>query len=282
MQREHRQDPHAAVSEPGADLKRRHFLQLAAGSAFLYAFHVPTASANADPDLSTYAPNAFIRLDDTGSVRLIIPQVEMGQGIYTALSMILAEELDADWARVEVEHAPPDLKLYANPMLFVQATGNSNSIRAFWKPLRQAGAGARACLIEAAALTWRVPPTECSTGHGKVTHDPSGRVLEYRALVARAATLVPPQPLALKDPAKFRLIGQSLKRLDTPAKVNGSAKYGIDALPTGVKFAALAQSPVLGGTVGHADEKRTPLVRPSPRPPGARSPAMPSWQPRIG
>src|SRR5262249_44527797 len=145
---------------------RRQFFGLAAGSAFVCSFHFPANAASDGAASVTFAPNAFIRIDRQGVTTLIIPQVEMGQGTYTSLSMILAEELDADWSRVRVEHAPPNEKLYANPMLSIQATGNSNSIRAFWKPLRQAGAATRACLIEAAARDWKVPAQECRTQDG--------------------------------------------------------------------------------------------------------------------
>ena len=129
----------------------------------------------------------------------------MGQGTYTSISMILAEELDADWSRVRVEHAPADEKLYANPDLTIQATGNSNSIRAFWKPLRQAGAATRACFVEAAARSWRVSAAECRTENGKVIHDQTGRTLDYGALVGRAAAVTPPKDPPLKDPSAFRL-----------------------------------------------------------------------------
>src|ERR1700754_1760325 len=133
------------MSESAADLNRRQFFGLTAGAVFTYGFHLQSSAAATARD-TQFAPNAFIRIDHHGAVTLIIPQVEMGQGVYTSLSMIVAEELDADWNRVHVEHAPPDAKLYYNPMLGVQATGNSNSVRAFWKPLRMAGAVTRACL----------------------------------------------------------------------------------------------------------------------------------------
>jgi isoquinoline 1-oxidoreductase subunit beta len=237
-----------------SEVSRREFFGMTAGAAFLYGFHVPAGSANDAPKAGPFAPNAFIRIDGKGVVTLIIPQVEMGQGVYTSLSQIVAEELDADWSRVRVEHAPPNEKLYFNPMLGVQATGNSNSIRAFWKPLRQAGATTRACLIEAAARAWQVPAAECRTQEGKVIHDASKRKLGYGALAAGAAAITPPQDVALKDPAKFRLIGHKVKRLDTPEKTNGRAKYGIDARPPGVKIATLIKSPVLGGKVVRVDD----------------------------
>jgi len=221
---------------------------------------VRTARAESAP----FAPNAFVRIDGAGEVTLIMPQVEMGQGVYTAISMILAEELDADWAKVKVDHAPPDEAHYANPALGVQATGNSNSIRAFWKPLRKAGAGARACLVQAAATAWNVPPAECRTASGVVIHDGNGRRADYGSLVQRAAAITPPADPPLKDPSQFHLIGRPLKRLDTPDKTNGAAKYGIDAMPPGVKFATLAQSPVLGGKVAQVDDtqaRQIPGVR---------------------
>jgi isoquinoline 1-oxidoreductase beta subunit len=238
------------------EVSRREFFGMTAGAVFLYGFHVPAGSASEAPQRAPFTPNAFIRIDDKGVVTLIIPQVEMGQGVYTSLSQIVAEELDADWQRVRVEHAPPNEKLYFNPMLGVQATGNSNSIRGFWKPLRQAGATTRACLIEAAAQQWKVPASECRTQEGKVIHDRSKRMLDYGALAAAAAAVTPPQNVPLKDPAKFRLIGQPVKRLDTPEKTNGKAKYGIDARPPGVKIATLIKSPVLGGKVAHVDDAR--------------------------
>jgi isoquinoline 1-oxidoreductase beta subunit len=188
----------------------------------------------------------------------------MGQGVYTSIAMILAEELDADFAQVALEHAPPDDKLYGNPVFGLQATGNSNSIRAFWTPLRQAGATTRAMLIQAAAQQWRVEPASCHATNSQVIHTSSGRSLSFGQLAARAATLVPPTEVALKDPKDFVLIGKPLKRLDTPDKVNGKAVYGIDVMLPGMKFATIAASPVFGGKVGHVDDsaaKSIPGVR---------------------
>ena len=238
---------------------RREFLQTGAlaGSALLLGFHLPVASAlarNNSPANNTFAPNAFIRIDQQGMVTLIMPQVEMGQGIYTGVAMILAEELDADWEKVRVEHAPPNERLYANPIFQIQATGGSTSVRAFWKPLRAAGASARAMLVEAASKRWSVGADSCHAANSTVTHPPSGRSLPYAALVAEASRLTPPNPPPLKNPGDFTLVGKPLKRLDTPDKVNGKAVYGIDAMPAGVKFATLAICPVFGGKVGHVDD----------------------------
>ena len=236
---------------------------LKGAGALLIGFCAPITRMSA-AESAPFAPNAFVRIDAAGDVTLIMPQVEMGQGVYTSISMILAEELDADWARVRVDHAPPDEAHYANPMLGMQATGNSNSVRAFWTPLRKAGAAARACLVAAAAAGWGVAPAECRTEAGAVIHDASGRRAAYGDLAQRAAAITPPKDPPLKDPSQFRLIGRPLKRLDTPDKTNGSAKYGIDAMPPGLKFATLAQSPVLGGKVAHVDDtqaKQVPGVR---------------------
>ena len=248
------------VEEASSKVSRRGLLGMAAGGAFLLGFHLPIGARSQAAEGGTFAPNAFIKIDRQGDVTLIMPQVEMGQGTYTSISMILAEELDADWSRVRVEHAPPDEKHYANPMLGIQATGNSNSIRAWWKPLRLAGAGARACLVQAAALGWRVPAGECRTEASEVIHDRTGRKAPYGALVGAAAALKPPAAPVLKDPKDFRLIGRPLKRLDTPDKTNGKAQYGIDAMPPGVKFATIAASPVLGGKVVRVDDARAKAI----------------------
>jgi isoquinoline 1-oxidoreductase beta subunit len=178
--------------------------------------------------------------------------------------MILAEELDASWEQVRVEHAPPNDKLYANPVFHLQATGGSTSVRAFWSPLRKAGADARAMLVEAAARRWKVVPDTCHTANSTVTHQPSGRTLAYASLVDDASHLAPPANVILKNPSEFKLIGKPLKRLDTPGKVNGKVVYGIDAMPPGLKFAAVAICPVFGGKVGHVVDtkaKQIPGVR---------------------
>ena len=237
-------------------ISRRSFLHASAasGAALLVGFHIPRAGA-AEPD-AAFTPNAFIRIDRSGDVTLIMPQVEMGQGVYTSLAMILGEELDVDWRQVRVEAAPPNDALYQNPVFGLQATGNSNSIRAFWTPLRKAGASARAMLVGAAARRWKVGADTCRTENSEVIHASTGRKLAYAALAVEASSAVPTKDPPLKSRAEFRFIGKSLPRLDTPDKVNGKAQYGIDALPAGVKFATLAACPVFGGKVGKVDDQR--------------------------
>ena len=240
-------------------VSRRGVLKVGLAGGFLLAFHLPVRAVNEPEQLpdgteGKFAPNAFIRIDHAGKTTLVMPQVEMGQGVYTALAMILAEELDADFTQVALEHAPPSDKLYGNPIFGIQVTGNSNSIRAFWKPLRIAGAAARAMLVQAAAQQWQVDPASCSAANSKVTHAASGRSLGYGELADAASQLpVPPNP-PLKDPKDFTLIGKPLKRFDTPGKTDGKVIYGIDAMLPGMKFATLAAESVFGGKVGHVDD----------------------------
>jgi isoquinoline 1-oxidoreductase subunit beta len=250
-------------------VSRRALLTGGLASGFLLGFHLPVRAVNEpvqapDDTAGKFAPNAFIRIDDAGTTTLVMPQVEMGQGVYTSISMILAEELDADFSRVALEHAPPSDKLYGNPMFGIQATGNSNSIRAWWPHLRTAGAGARAMLVQAAAQQWQVDPAGCTTANSEVIHKDSGRKLSYGALALAASSEMPPKDVPLKDPKDFVLIGKPLKRLDTPDKVNGKAVYGIDAMLPNMKFATLKSCPVFGGKVAKVDDsaaKKIPGVQ---------------------
>jgi len=248
---------------------RRTVLQSGLAGGLALAFQWPLGAAVNEPGQPAgpdgqFAPNAFIRIDNTGKTTLVMPQVEMGQGIYTAIAMILAEELDADFAQVVLEHSPPSDKLYANPTFGVQVTGNSNSIRAFWDKLREAGAAARAMLIAAAAAQWQVDEASCGASNGKVTHAASNRSLTYGELAEAAGKLPMPDQPKLKDPKDFTLIGKPLKRFDTPNKSDGKTIYGIDAMVLDMKFATLAHCPVLGGKVKHVDDdaaKKIPGVR---------------------
>jgi isoquinoline 1-oxidoreductase beta subunit len=250
------------ITEKMSDtVSRRTLLTGGLAGGFLLAFHLPVRALTPNepvqpPDATDgkFAPNAFIRIDAAGQTTLVMPQVEMGQGVYTSIAMILAEELDADFAKVTLEHAPPSDKLYGNPMFGIQATGNSNSIRAWWTQLRNAGASTRAMLVQAAAQQWQVEPASCTTSKGEVIHKDSGRKLAYGELAASAGSQTPPKDVALKDPKDFVYIGQPLKRLDTPDKANGKAVYGIDAILPDMKFATVAACPVFGGKVGKVDD----------------------------
>ena len=244
-----------------ANLSRRVLLQNGLAGGLVLAFPWPLRAAPVNepeqaPDNPTgqFAPNAFIRIDNAGKTTLVIPQAEMGQGVYTAIAMILAEELDADYAQVVIKHSPASDKLYANPLFGIQVTGNSNSIRSFWDKLRGAGAAARAMLVTAAASQWQVDPESCGASNGKVTHAASNRTLTYGELADAAAKLPVPDKPKLKDPKDFTLIGKPLKRNDTPDKSDGKTIYGIDAMVPDMKFATLAQCPVLGGKVKNVDD----------------------------
>src|SRR5580692_3129087 len=156
-------------------ISRRRVITTGFAGGLVLALHWPVRAANEpeqtpDNTAGQFAPDAFIRIDHSGKTTLVMPQVEMGQGVYTSIAMILAEELDADFGQVVLEHAPPSDKLYGNPIFGIQVTGNSNSIRAFWMPLRKAGASARAMLVDAAAQGWKVDPSTCTAANGEVVH----------------------------------------------------------------------------------------------------------------
>jgi isoquinoline 1-oxidoreductase subunit beta len=245
-----------------ADLSRRNFLinSAVAGSGLVLSLSLPFGQGKAG-GTDSFAPNAFIRIGTDGEIVLTMPYVEMGQGTYTSIPMLIAEELEVSLKQVRLEHAPPNEKLYANPLLGVQATGNSNAIRGAWKPLREAGATARVMLISAAAKRWGVDAGSCHAEAGEVVHAPSGRRVKYGELAADAARMPIPKDVALKRPEEFKLIGTAAKRLDASGKVNGTAIYGMDARPPGVKVATLAQSPVFGGRLKSVDDAAARAVK---------------------
>lgn len=259
MSKVSRRAPPEPIQFP-ASVSRRAFLQAGAavGGGLMLSLSLPLGDAEA---ADAFAPNAFIRIGGDGSITLIMPYVEMGQGTYTSIPMLIAEELEVDLSQVRLEAAPPNEKLYANPLLGFQATGNSNALRGAWKPLREAGAIARTMLVLAAAQRWNVDASSCRAQSGAVLHAPTGRSLKYGELADAAAQIPTPTNVALKQPEDFKLIGTPAKRLDTPAKVNGAAIYGIDIRLPGMKIATLAQSPVFGGRVKHVDDTAAKTVK---------------------
>ncbi|MBI4464313.1 MAG: xanthine dehydrogenase family protein molybdopterin-binding subunit [Acidobacteria bacterium] len=231
---------------------RRTFLKASAvaGGGLVIGFYLPSAlrwgQGEAAPN-ALFEPNIWLRIAPDDSVTIVLTQLEMGQGAMTAMPMLVAEELDADWNKVKLEWAPAD-RAYGNPgMGGRQSTAGSRSVRGFWKPLREAGAAARAMLVAAAAQSWGVPENTCSTEKGEVLHQASGRRLRYGALVEKAAGLPVPKQVSLKDQKDFRLLGQSLPRLDIPEKVNGSAVFGMDVKVPNMLVARVARCPVFGG-----------------------------------
>lgn len=246
-------------------ISRRSFLKAAgaAGGALLLQVAVPGALARAAAAGADFAPNALVRIGRDGKVTLTMPYVEMGQGTYTSIPMLIAEELEIDLADVALEHAPADATRYGNPALGGQMTGGSTTMRAAWMPMRQAGAAARIMLVNAAAAQWKVDPSTCRAERGVVIHAPSGRKLRYGQLVEAAARQPLPEAkdIVLKTPDRFRLIGTPAKRLDTKGKLDGSATYGIDVVLPGMKVAALAISPVNGGRLAGLDQAAAMKVK---------------------
>jgi CO/xanthine dehydrogenase Mo-binding subunit len=254
----------AELDAKAGGVSRRTFLvtSAAAGGGLLVGFALPRFIdvKAATPAGDNFAPNAFIRIGADDSVTLVMPQVEMGQGTYTSMSMLIAEELEVELAQVTAEAAPPNDKLYANPLLGFQVTGGSTSVPGWWEPLRRAGAVARTMLVTAAANDWGVDPASCHAEKGEVINPATGARRKYGELADAAAKLPTPENVALKDPKNFTLIGTPAKRIDTPEKVNGKAVFGIDVMIPGMKFATVAACPVFGGKLASVDDSKTMKV----------------------
>ncbi|HYT98938.1 MAG TPA: xanthine dehydrogenase family protein molybdopterin-binding subunit [Gemmatimonadales bacterium] len=240
---------------------RRAFLETAgaASAGLVISFYLPSGPRFRSTTAGPFAPNAWLRIGADESVLVIVDRSEMGQGVTTALPMLLAEELEADWSKIRIEFAPAD-KAYTNPMFGMQGTGGSTSVRAAYTPLRKAGAAARELLLAAAAQTWGVEKAECRAERGAVVHASSKRRLTYGTLVAKAATLTAPPDVPLKDRKDWKILGTRVRRLDTPPKVDGSAQFGIDVKVPGMLVAVIARSPVFGGKVKSFDAVKAKAV----------------------
>jgi isoquinoline 1-oxidoreductase subunit beta len=239
-------------------VNRRGFLKTGIGAAagLTLSFSLPeTKRLGAQTAARAFPLNGYIHIGSDDSVTLVLPKSEMGQGPLTSLSQILADELDCDWSKVRAEFAPVDPKLYG-PM---QGTYGSMSVRTGWTPMRKAGATARAMLIEAAARRWNVDKAQCRTENHAVVASGQQRA-SYGSLAEDAAKLPAPNGVAPKDPSQFKYIGKSLKRLDTPLKVNGTAVFGIDAKVPGMQYAVVARCPVFGGKVASFDDSKAKAV----------------------
>jgi len=246
------------------NLSRRGFLKTSAlaGGGLVLGVYLPELSSPAEAAqqrVSTFAPNAFIRIAPDDTVTILINHSEMGQGTFTGLSMLVAEELDADWRKVRAEHAPVD-SAYNHVGYGAQMVGGSTSTWTEWERLRKAGATARAMLIAAAAETWNVDGSSCRAQNGQVVHAASKRQLSYGRLAEKASTMTPPQNVALKDPKDFKLIGKPIKRLDTPEKSNGAGIFGLDVNVPGMLVAVIARPPVFGGKVKSFDGEKAKAV----------------------
>ncbi len=242
---------------------RRHFVvasvSAAGGLAISVAFPGLADAANIGtqtwgPDRAPNEINAFLAIDPDGSILIRSPHNEMGQGAITALPMIVAEELECDWSKVKVEYASPSRNLLEKNVYGDMVTAGSRGVRMSWQMLLQAGASARERLIAAAAQRWNVPSAECEAANSKVTHKLTGRSVDYGALAADAGKIKLDKEPAIRTPDKFKVIGKTVARLDTPLKINGSAKFAIDTQIPGLVYAAIAACPVFGGKLKNVDE----------------------------
>src|SRR5437016_4851763 len=232
------------------NVSRRDFLRtgLLAGGGLVLGLHLPARATGQKPDKKRgpFALNAFVRIGPDDFVTVVVNHSEMGQGPYTSVPMLVAEELDADWAKVRFEAAPV-AAVYNHTVYGIQMTGGSSSTWTEWERLRKAGAAARQMLLAAAAEAWNVGVETCRTENNQVIHDDSGRRLSYGELAEKASRLTPPQNPPLKDPKTFKLVGKPTKRLDTPDKTNGKALFGLDVNVPGMLVAVVARPPVFGG-----------------------------------
>jgi isoquinoline 1-oxidoreductase subunit beta len=239
-------------------LDRREFLSGAAqlSGGLIIALQLPGCArpGQTSRELRTVAANAWVRIGTDNSITLLCDRSEMGQGVYTALPTLLAEELGVGLERIRVEFAPAGDQ-YTNTMAGTQLTGGGSSVREAWTKLRTAGAQARSMLVSAAAKDWGVSPANCKVDNGFII-SPYGKRVSFGECAEAAAKLPVPQQVQLTDPGNFRLIGTSIRRLDTPLKVNGSARYGIDVRLPGMLYAALAQPPALGGKALRVDDSK--------------------------
>jgi len=247
-----------APVSPRSALTRRTFLLAASATSGMLALGFAPAHAAAIG--AGFEPDQFIRIDRTGLVTLIVPFAEMGQGALTGIAMLVAEELEVDPASIRTELAPGDDKLYGHALFGDQITGGSASIRGGWITMRRAGAAARMMLVAAAARRWGVEAASCHAELGEVIHATSGRRAGYGDLVEMARTLPVPQEPPLRT-SGLKVIGKPLRRLDTPAKVNGSAKFGFDVAMPGMRHAAVLSCPIIGGALGSVDEKPALAVK---------------------
>lgn len=238
-----------------AALSRRGFLQTTAfvGGGLMLGVVLPGFVGDAQAAGTLHTPNAWVHIADDNTITLLSARSEMGQGVYTSMPMLIAEELNVDIHKVKVAIAPPNTKLYGNALLGgPQLTGGSTSVRDGWEKLRIAGAQVREMLITAAADKWKVDRSTITAKDG-VVHGPGGKKATYGQLAAAASQLPVPEKVALKDPKDFTIIGKRTTRLDTPSKTNGTAVFGIDVKLPGMVYASLEQCPVIGGTVKSLD-----------------------------
>lgn len=243
------------------NVSRRDFLKTGAmiGGGLILGVFPHYEKSFGEEAASTLAPNAFIRIGTDDTVTIIINKSEMGQGVYTSIPMVVAEELEADWQKIRIESAPVDFA-YNHTVWGIQGTGGSSSTWTTWDQLRKAGAAARVILVQAAAETWGVDPLTCKAENGLVIHMVSNRHLSYGKLVEKAAKMSVPQDVQLKKPEEYKIVGKPVKRLDTPDKVKGKAVFGIDVKAPGMLTAVITRCPVFGGKVKSFDDRKAKAI----------------------
>ena len=249
-------NPAAQNPEVQIPSRRKFFKDSAAlAGGLVIGFYLPQGgrayAAEARPQ-PVYPPNAFIHIAPDNNITIVVNKSEMGQGVYTSLPMLIAEELEADWSRISVMSAPV-AAVYNHTAFGMQMTGGSSSVPSSWDQLRRVGASGRLMLIRAAAQQWGVPESECHAENSEVIHAASGQRASYGALADAANKLPMPEHVVLKSPRDFKIIGKPTRRLDTPAKINGSAQFGLDVYLPGMLTVLIARSPVFGGKVKHFD-----------------------------
>jgi isoquinoline 1-oxidoreductase beta subunit len=241
-----------------ASTSRRDFLKTsaAAGTGLLLGVSLSLPGGDAQAAGLLYTPNAWVHIADDNTITLLSARSEMGQGVYTSMPMLIAEELNFDIRQIKVAIAPPDAKVYGNALLGgPQLTGGSTSVRDGWEKLRVAGAQVREMLVAAAADKWKLDASQLKAWNGTVT-GPGGRKATYGQLAEAASKLPVPKDVKLKDPSEFTVVGKPTRRLDTPSKTNGTAEFGIDVRLPGMVYASLEQCPVIGGQVKRYDASK--------------------------
>ncbi|MEM9384007.1 MAG: xanthine dehydrogenase family protein molybdopterin-binding subunit [Pseudomonadota bacterium] len=248
---------------PPTDPSRRQFITgastLVVGASLPLAPRLQAATGTS-AEASTFVPNAFVRINEDSTVTVVVKHIEFGQGPWTGLATMVAEELDADWSQIRAEHAPANAALYANAAFGVQGTGGSTAIASSYLPMRQAGAAARAMLVSAAARAWGVSAAQITVSSGIITHEASGKQGTFGEFARLAATEEIPAEPALKSPDQFTLIGRDTRKLDTPAKTTGVATFTLDVYRPGMLTVLVAHPPRLGAKVAGVDDSAARAV----------------------
>ncbi|GAB2881657.1 xanthine dehydrogenase family protein molybdopterin-binding subunit [Pseudoduganella ginsengisoli] len=251
----------AMAAQGGSGVSRRTFMKAAAGTGLVLGFFVSAGGRFAQaqqPAKPVYQPNAFLRIAPDNTITVLVNRLEFGQGVQTALPILIAEELDADWAQMRSDLAPAG-DAYKDPNFGIQMTGGSNTVRNSWQQYREIGARARAMLVAAAADAWKVSPDQVKASKGMLT-GPAGQKASYGQMADAAMKQAMPETVKLKDPKDFTLIGKPVPRLDARAKSTGAQQFGMDFKPANTKVAVVARPPVFGAKVAKLDASKAKAI----------------------